>query len=132
VPIDIDEGRAPILYITYRGQIANAEVQRVVDAVPRWTGRGAPFAIVVNTLEAEPLSAEQRRMLATTLNEDGKAQERTLRACAVILRSAVMRGVLTALTWLSRPTFPIETFATVAEGEAWVRRKLAEATSRRS
>jgi hypothetical protein len=46
--------------------------------------------------------------------------------CAYVSRSAVGRGILTALGWIVSPPFPMKTFDSLEPGLQWLKTQLPE------
>src|SRR5262249_24102641 len=117
--------RDGILFVKYTGTVSADDVRGVIATVRAVTGRKKPFGIVVDTLNAEPLGAVQRKLLADAFRDDADLHRAYLKACGMIFGSVIMRGVMTAISWISPPAFPTEVFATVDQAEEWVRRALS-------
>jgi hypothetical protein len=58
------------------------------------------------------------------MTKDSDKKKPYLLGCAMVLTSSLMRGVLTALKWLSPPPIPVETFGTREAAETWARAQL--------
>lgn len=84
----------------------------------------SPFAWVVMADAMLSTSATQRKMFA-----DGEArmQAQDKRFCAgtaIVLSSSVIRGVVTAIYWLTPPVYPYTLCSTRGEALAWARKML--------
>lgn len=79
-------------------------------------------------VRAGGLSSRQRKIIA----EHTRRVEPLLRdymvAAAIVSRSAVVHGAITAINWLAPPVFPQKVFSRADEAEAWL---LAEFERRR-
>jgi hypothetical protein len=47
-------------------------------------------------------------------------------AMAVLFRSALIRGALTAVNWIKPPPAPVKAFGSVADSAPWLRQRFAE------
>ena len=83
--------------------------------------------LLVDTRNAAPLDANQRRMIADEIEANQKRYPNGLLACAVVMTSAVQRGVMRAILWLTSPRFEMEPFSDVTEATTWLRSKIARA-----
>lgn len=68
-----------------------------------------------------PPGAKERARLAEWMNETKPLMERYGQASTNVLESALARGALTALYWLSRPPVPQATHASLYEALIWAR-----------
>lgn len=119
--VEITEQPGPVLFITYQQRVEDGDLQAAIDAVDTWVARREPFGIVVNTLSSEPMNSQQRKVMAEALERNATP---LIRGCGVAISSPLIRGVFTALTWISPPQFPTRVFPRVEEAEAWVRAQL--------
>src|SRR5262249_47935050 len=87
--------------------------------------RGQSFAWVFDVREAAQLTASQRRAIAEKTDACRARYPDVTCAAAVILSSAVQRGVVKASNWMTRQPVPTEVFATVEQGVAWASAYLA-------
>jgi hypothetical protein len=69
--------------------------------------------------------ATQRQALAEHLKRFGELSERWYGGAALIVPSAWLRGLVTAVTWVSPPRFPYQLFAESLEAESWAKKQLA-------
>ena len=87
--------------------------------------RGRSFGWVIDVRHATPLTAEQRRTIAEKSDEYAAKYPEVKCFVAVVLSSAIMRGITRTITWLTRQPMPTLVCATVEEGVAWVSKSLA-------
>jgi len=122
-----DDRRWPIVVFTLPeialDEPAFAEHSRRVLA---YFERRENFAFVVDARHAPPMAATQRRTLANLLDRCVLEYPNVRNYTAIIVASAVQRGIVKALTWLSRQPGPAEVFASLDEGIAWCSTRLAE------
>lgn len=119
-----DEGSATLVG-KYDGKVqSDADYQRCVDAIRTAdecaVARNLPCIciLIVPTGVERPPAVWRTRMAET--NNANRATEHRL---ALVMSDTLMRGVLTAITWLTRPRAghhmkPFETFTSAAE---WIR-----------
>lgn len=81
---------------------------------------GKRLVLFVDGLRSEGLSAKQRQVTADfSIKHEGLIR-RVCAAQAVLLESALQRGILTAIFWLKPPPTELRVFKTRAEGEAFL------------
>ncbi len=69
--------------------------------------------------------ATQRKMLAEHLKRFGELSVRWYVGSALIVPSPWLRGLVTAVTWLSPPKFPYQLFSESLAAESWAKKQLA-------
>ncbi len=89
------------------------------DATPEELSRPRAVILVLDS-RCPPPSAKWRKKIADLRNDQPYAHY----GFALITKSAVLRGVLTAINWISRasPRFDTAPFATFDEGAMWLER----------
>jgi hypothetical protein len=90
-------------------------------------GDGAGLVVDLRGAEAAWFPPTVRRVLGDMMQRTRREHPNTVRANAIVIRSAVGRGIVTAIWWVSPPMAPSEMFASVVEAEAWVLATLREA-----
>jgi hypothetical protein len=85
-----------------------------------------PYAWVVDIGGVLGSSASQRR-LASEHEDRTKEHDRNFNAgSAVLSHSAITAGIITAVFWLSKPSYPTKVFSDVRDAERWARIQLKE------
>ena len=87
--------------------------------------RGQSFGWVFDARNAAQLTAAQRRSIAEQI--DGYTAKYPNLKCfvAVAVSSAVQRGIVRAIIWMTRQPVPTLVCASVEDGVAWVGKSLA-------
>jgi hypothetical protein len=86
----------------------------------------APFAWVILADALLSSTAKQRKMFAAA---EARMKEQDKKLCAgtaFVLTSAIARGAITAVYWLSPPVYPYTIVANEAAAVAWCESKLRE------
>lgn len=99
----------------------------LADFLTRVVARDQPFVSLVDArrLTSAP-SAKVRRTIADWENLNAERGSRFNRGVVVVTESALVRGAMTALQWLSPPRVPTTYEATIEAGESWARARLAK------
>lgn len=106
---------------------SDEELKEMLDAVERLVfSMESPYAWLADLGGLMGASASQRRLFS--LHEDRtKEHDRKFNAGAALLsRSAITAGIITAVFWLSKPSYPTKVFSDVREAERWARTQLNE------
>ena len=123
----IDDRYAPVLISIWRGrsELENvkwhwAEHNAIIEEFVR---RGQRFVLVSDASEAERPSPTVRKFFADSSDASPKEWADFTLANYVVFTSAVMRGTLTAISWVSERAARIKTAASVQEA---IERALAD------
>jgi hypothetical protein len=76
-------------------------------------------------VRASGLDSRQRARMSEHTNLHRELLARWMVAAAIVSPSAMVRGIVTAVNWLSPPPFPQRQFAMRSEAEAWVQGMLS-------
>lgn len=119
VPALLDTSRWPIVVTTLVGTFDETAAEAyLADFVARVLDRHSPFVSIVDTRGANMApSAKVRRRVAEWEATYGDVGVKYNRCVVYVSDSAIMRGAMTALHWLSPPRVPTFTEATLEEAE---------------
>lgn len=110
--------------------LVDAELAVFIEAVEALVGaQRGPFAWVVMADAMISTSARQRKMFA---DAEVRMQPQDRKFCAgtaIVLTSSVIRGVVTAIYWITPPVYPYTLCSSRDEALAWARQKLQERLS---
>lgn len=121
-----------ILVFTYTAGFTLADFDAAMNFVVSFANANAPIAILSEVRGTPPAGAGERRRMADIVSVADKKTGHLIAASAVVTDSGLMRGVLTAVTWIHSPPYPLRPFADDREARAWLRVSLANAPSVRS
>jgi hypothetical protein len=85
------------------------------------------FAWIVDMSHIMKATASQRRLFADSERRLAEHNARYSVGTALVIDTRWARGVLTAVFWMQKPTYPHAIVKSVDEAEAWVLARLAEA-----
>jgi len=86
--------------------------------------RMQPFVMLINMGRHPPLDADQRRAVSHAIKAYNERYPGLHRALAIVVRSRLERGIVTAISWVAKPPYPFAAFETVDEAKAWLLEKL--------
>lgn len=89
-----------------------------------------PYVAVVDLRAGGELSPKQRQRLTAAM--DSPEEGAKCVGTALVFSSALMRGMLTAILWVRKPTYETHVFATVGEAVTWGKQKVAASLGGRS
>jgi hypothetical protein len=88
-------------------------------------GKHSPYAWVVDVGGLLHASAKQRRMFADFEMRVREHDRRFCAGAAIFAPHPITRGIVTAVFWLSPPSYPYLVTGSLAEAHAYARHKLA-------
>lgn len=97
-----------------------------VERLTRLFATEKRIALLIDARGAHPLNALQRSALAAVYREAYERDSNGIVAVAVVLSTAIERGIMTAIRWASRSDFEAHAFATPEAALAWLQERLAE------
>jgi hypothetical protein len=128
--IEYDESRWPFVVVTKGPAVqSEAEFEQHLSKLRSYFQRGQRFGLVMDVRRAPILSAAQRRVLAERIDADITEFGPLLCGIALVLSSALSRGMLKAILWLRQTREPRMTpFADVEPALVWLRAILRQKT----
>lgn len=124
----IDKSEWPVLLVHWPAELNFSDLDLHFEEITALATKGEKIAIVIDMTWSGTPSASQRQYAAKRLKETYARAGRNIAGTAHVITSALVRGVLTAVYWLSPPPFQMTVVATRAEAIDWARRLLAPKT----
>ncbi|MEK7704101.1 MAG: hypothetical protein AAB426_04015 [Myxococcota bacterium] len=121
---NLDESSWPLVRVSWTGEVSADDIDAHFAAMKTLAQRGQRFGLVMSVVDLEYPTAALRKRVAEHLKVMG-AQAKDVVVCnAHVVSSAAMRGILTAIYWVSPPPFLTKVFTDPAEAERWVQAQL--------
>jgi hypothetical protein len=130
--VTLDASRPPIRRVTVEGTITEAAVRAYLADAARLLANGDEHVLVYDLLRMNALGAVHRRIQAQWIVEHRVGIRKLCRGAGFAMYSAVQRGALTALLWLTPLPFDHAIFATVVEAESWALQQMKQQTKQHS
>jgi hypothetical protein len=124
-----DESAWPLVYVRYPSNGLDDEGLEVfIERVMSYLRRRDKFACLIDCRGMTMAhTANQRRRLTNWFAEpELQRLSPHAIAMAVLFRSALIRGALTAVNWIKPPPAPVKAFGSVTESAPWLRQRLTE------
>ena len=119
--IRTDLSRWPLALVTFPdAQVSDEDIRLFVEEQRAMLMRKELHGVVTDARHARVIGPHQRRVLADWLTEAEPLNRRYTVALAVISDNALVRGAMTAVTWMKEPPVPMKPFATLREGSQYV------------
>ena len=130
--VHIDESLWPTVVVTFRGSHTDADFDGFLAHLTRIAERDGVKAVVFDARLSTEVSAAQRSRMARWIMNDMKKGRGRCEALAFVFSSALVRGMLTAVQWVTPIKIPYNVFAGVNEAKTWCAARLAERTAQKT
>jgi hypothetical protein len=115
----------PIYWMSFPPEATVEEQMAFAEARENWAKKARyPVAWVVDLSNLAKASAVQRKLFAEHLKRFEEHDERWNVGSALIVPNAWLRGLVTAVFWISPPKFPNKSFSNRFEALSWARKQL--------
>ncbi len=116
----------PIYRWTFPAEATDEELSACLRAREDWAVFARyPMAWVIDLSNVTKAPATQRRAFAEHLKRFEEFSARWNTGSALIVPSGWLRGLVTAVFWISPPKFPYQLFSGPIEAERWAKKQLA-------
>lgn len=124
--ISTDTSAWPLVIVTFRGTPRDEDWEAMFAAYDEWYRRREPFHVVNDTFALEGVpNAAQRKLIAEQAREHERMSRKWVVGSATVVRNALIRGALTAITWLAPPAYELTLCGSRAEAIKVAERALA-------
>ena len=115
----------PIYRCTFPSEASDEELQEYFRARDEWATRVRyHFAWIFDLSNVTHAPASQRKALAEHLERHEEFSTRWTAGAALVVPSAWLRGLVTAVFWISPPNYPHKSFPEPLEAERWAQEQL--------
>lgn len=122
----ISNDQMPLYRWTFPEEASDEELHACLRARERWATRARyHVAWVIDLSNIVKAPATQRQTLAQHLKRFDEFSVRWNAGSALIVPRAWLRGLVTAVFWISRPKSPNRLFSDPLEAENWAKKQLA-------
>jgi len=117
----VDESRWPLAIFESPGarQPAEIDADSFYTELERLLAKGERFATLHDLRGTRPDAKRRRRFTDWTAANEAKLKT-GLAAHAVVVDSAFLRGIITAVLWMTTPPCPMRVFDDRLEAERWL------------
>ena len=125
--IDADFSDWPLVTVRATGKVSDAEHEAFIEQLDENALRTRqPYALVMDLRGNGGLSPKQRQRQADRVAE---LRVRGLQCAgvALVFKSPLLRGMLTAILWIAKPEHPVEVFQDLGDALVWAKDQLRAA-----
>jgi hypothetical protein len=114
--IDVDDSMWPLVVIGFRGELVDEDWRRMFAHYDKLYERREKFHVVNDGMSVKSvMSASQRKLIADAAKAHTEMSRRWCLGGATVVPNAIMRGVVTAITWVAPPAYKLTLHATLPE-----------------
>lgn len=117
----LDQSQWPLVYVAYPEVASDEFIDTLSGEMVELVKQSRRFVMIVDALKAAPITARQRSKIVDTVDDHQVLFAKFCAGQAVLVHSALARGVITAMNWIKQPPMPMKTFDNRAEAEKWLR-----------
>lgn len=125
-----DDSRWPLVVVRYSDHVDEDEfdelLRRLDDNIKRAMHARAKTVLIYDSTSGYQASPRIRKKQAEWMKQNAAMTRVNCVGIAFVITSAMVRGVLTAILWLSDMPSPYTVVATLPEAEKWCEKQLAE------
>jgi len=111
----------------YPRSTTDEELKAMLEAVERLVfSLQSPYAWIVDLGGVLAAPASQRRLFSEHEDRTKQHDRKFNAGSALLSRSAITTGIITAVFWLSKPSYPTKVFSDLREAEGWARAQLKD------
>ncbi|MGE0322584.1 MAG: hypothetical protein AB7K71_05275 [Polyangiaceae bacterium] len=118
---EFDESEWPILRVTFDVSISPAEVDAYLARCSEFLTRRERIGLLIDARKADVPDAKTRARFVEFFDVQRPRTRRYIAGMSVVLRTAMGRGVVTAVTWMESPSFPVKSFEHAGEARLWLK-----------
>jgi hypothetical protein len=122
--ISLDDRRWPLLIVTFDGLANDAEFDQYLDKLAVYANRGDTWCTIFDATRSVGAPASHRRKMALWIKRYESALARHSAGAAFVIRSSLVRGVLTAIFWIQPLPHAHAVVSTLEEAEEWAKNRL--------
>lgn len=122
--IRFDDRHWPLVIVTFDGAAPRPVFDRYLERMESYLQRKERHFYLLDGREGAMLGSAERAVQGEWLKRHKPELQKYSAATALVLRSAAVRFVLTAIYLIQAPMVPTETFATVDDAYAWLRTQM--------
>lgn len=123
--IELDRSSWPVVVVRFDGIASDDEFARYLEETLACLQPGKRSVTVLDAREPTGATQHQRRMQADWMKQNRARIKECSAGLAFVFESPMVRGVLTAIMWISPLPVPHRIFAKMEEAREWSRQRLA-------
>ncbi len=124
--IVFDDSRHPLISIVWPPEYTTADVADFVVQAKKLVMNRERIAIINDVLRTRAPTAIERKMITDGVGATSNYYRNYVAGWSDVLHNPFIRGVITAILWVSPPVYPHKVHVSLAEAEVWCRAQLEQ------
>jgi hypothetical protein len=120
LPLYVERDTLPLLRLRYVGDFSDAELSGFFHELEAILALPTRKVCLFDLRAATPGSAEQRQLQGAWIKRHQQALAKGFAAAAIVTDSALIRGAITAVFWISPLPFPSHVAPSLRAAEEWL------------
>jgi hypothetical protein len=123
--IKLDTSNWPVMVLTPTDNVTDQSIQDfMITFFEVVKSKDERYALIVDLREKTNMSYRQRKLMTSELNKNKDFAEQYNAGTALIVNSAVIRGIMMSIFWLFSPKHPTDVFKTMEDAFSWATARL--------
>jgi hypothetical protein len=123
--LEVDDTRWPLVEIHWPdGTVRSEDVDRFLAIADEHIARKSHYVALHDGVRASGVDAAQRKRFAAHVDRNRNGLTKWCVAAAIVASSPIVRGIVTAVNWMSPPPMPQRVFAKRDDAVAWLASEL--------
>ncbi len=119
---EVDVSEWPVLVITAPRRVTDEDMKSFTESIGQFlTAKSERYAFVIDTRATENLDMFQRQLHVEFMKKRKEFTDKFCAATALVFDSFLLRGVLLAILWAFKPSYPIRVFKTPKDAIDWAK-----------
>jgi hypothetical protein len=119
MPTSFEADQLPVVTIRAIGESTNKDIVDRLAWLTKFLDDEQRFVLVFDVTRSDAISSAQRKQWSDWLRTNDARLHRYCLGCAVVVRSSIIRGLFTAIFWISPAPVQIVFFETLSESYRW-------------
>jgi hypothetical protein len=123
--IAFDDSRPHLCVVTFGDEVDDRDVLSLFERTLEVFRQRKRVVLLVDTANSH-LSAGQRKLMVSEMRAHEEEFRRWVACSGIVISSALARGTLTALMWMTTPPYEQKVFATLDAAMVWAEKRVTE------
>jgi hypothetical protein len=127
--LSFDDSHPHLCVVTLGNELEDRDIADLYERTLRVFARRRHVVLLVDARNSQ-LTARQRKLMVAHMKEHEDEFHHWVVGSALVIESALARGTLTALMWMSSPPYEQKAFRTLDAARAWALERVADVERR--
>ena len=118
-----DKSKWPVIKVTPPTNVSNEDIIKILEEFVEFISvekKGERYGVVQDLRNTKGITSQQRKLITDNINGMKDYAAQYCVGSAMVFDSPVLRGMLTAIFWITKPPYPTQVFKTIEDAEDWI------------